>query len=288
MVDDAEWLIGGIYTDPSARLPTGASSELTMSDPQPALDLDRRFNAASAIAPRANYLGLTRTLTYSYLFVLPLFILYEGGMILLSGARGTNVRVGADVLIRQFLALIGVDSTLWLAVLVLVVGAVIVALERRRGIVLRPRYFAGMLGESALYAVVVGLAVSAIVGAIFAAIPPLQIAGTSGRLEGLVLSLGAGVYEELLFRLVLVSAIFWILRLLSIGNAAGYAIAAVAGALIFSMAHYVGPLGYHFTLSSFAFRAVMGMALNALFLTRGFGIAAMTHALYDVMVTLMT
>jgi membrane protease YdiL (CAAX protease family) len=145
-----------------------------------------------------------------------------------------------------------------------------------------------MLAESLVYAVLVGLAVSTLVGAIFAAAPPLQIAGSRSLAEGLVLSLGAGLYEELLFRLVLVSALYALLRLVPISNAARYSIAAVVGALIFSWAHYIGPLGYEFTLSSFAFRAIMGMALNALFLLRGFGIAAMTHALYDVIVTLMT
>lgn len=252
-----------------------------------ALRLDSRLNAATAVTPRVGYRGLTKTLSYSYIFVLPLFVLYEVGILVLSGGTGAGVRVGAEVLIRQFLALIGVDNTLWLGVLVLVAGAVIVGVERRKGIRILPSYFAGMFAESLVYAMVVGFAVSTLVGAIFAAAPPLQIAGAGGMAEGLVLSLGAGLYEELLFRLVLVSAIFAIMRLLPIGTAAGYTIAAVIGALIFSWAHYIGPLGYEFTLSSFAFRAIMGLALNALFLLRGFGIAAMTHALYDVIVTVM-
>lgn len=256
----------------------------TMSD---ALRLDRTLNVATAVSPRAGYVGLTKTLTYSYLFVLPLFVLYEIGILLLSGGTGAGVRVGAEVLIRQFLALVGIDNTLWLGLLVLVVGAVIVVMEFRQGIRIRGWYFLGMLLESVVYAMLVGLGVSLLVGAVFAAIPPLQIAGSSGPVEGIVLSLGAGLYEELLFRLVLVSALYALLRLLPISTAAGYTLAAVIGALIFSWAHYIGPLGYDFTLSSFAFRAIMGLALNALFLIRGFGIAAMTHALYDVMVTLM-
>lgn len=252
-----------------------------------ALRLDTRLNAATAMWPRADYFGLTRTLTYSYLFVLPLFILYEAGMLILSSGFGTEVRIGADVLLRHVLAFAGIDSTLWLAVLVIIAGAIIVSLERRKGIRLRPAWFGGMLIESTIYAVVVGLAVSSIVGAVFAAMPPLQIAGTTHMAEGLVLSLGAGLYEELLFRLILVSGLFAILRLLPIGKPASYALAAIIGALIFSWVHYIGPLGYDFTLSSFVFRALMGLALNALFLTRGFGIAAMTHAIYDVIVTIM-
>ena len=52
-------------------------------------------------------------------------------------------------------------------------------------------------------------------------------------------------------------------------------------------AHYIGVLGDAFTLSSFTFRFLMGLALNLLFMVRGFGIAAMTHSLYDVYVTVL-
>ncbi|MBC8144248.1 MAG: CPBP family intramembrane metalloprotease [bacterium] len=251
-----------------------------------ALRLDERFNAATAVSARTDYFGLTKTLTYSYLFVLPLFLLYEFGMLILHG-MGSNVRIGADVLIRHVLALVGIESTLWFGVLVMIAGAVIVAVERRKGIKLKLAWFGGMLAESTVYAIVVGMAVSTLVGAVFAAAPPLQIAGTSNMLEGLVLSLGAGLYEELLFRLILVSGLFAILRLLPISKTVSYTLAAVIGAIIFSWVHYIGPLGYEFTVSSFVFRALMGLALNGLFLARGFGIAAMTHAIYDVIVTIM-
>jgi membrane protease YdiL (CAAX protease family) len=65
---------------------------------------------------------------------------------------------------------------------------------------------------------------------------------------------------------------------------AAYAVAAVVGALLFSAVHYIGAFGDPFTLPSFTFRFLFGLALNGLYLVRGFGIAAWTHALYDVMV----
>jgi hypothetical protein len=48
----------------------------------------------------------------------------------------------------------------------------------------------------------------------------------------------------------------------------------------------VGPLGERYRLDSFVFRALAGVAFSALYLTRGFGITAWTHALYDVAVML--
>ncbi|HEV8178644.1 MAG TPA: hypothetical protein VGP44_13290, partial [Gemmatimonadales bacterium] len=58
--------------------------------------------------------------------------------------------------------------------------------------------------------------------------------------------------------------------------------AVASGALIFSAFHYVGPYGDRFELGSFTFRAVAGVLFSGLYLLRGFGITAWTHALYDI------
>jgi hypothetical protein len=62
--------------------------------------------------------------------------------------------------------------------------------------------------------------------------------------------------------------------------------AALLGALVFSAFHYVGPYGDPFRVYSFVFRAIAGLAFSALFLVRGFGITAWTHALYDAFLLL--
>ena len=62
--------------------------------------------------------------------------------------------------------------------------------------------------------------------------------------------------------------------------------ATIVGAVIFSAFHYVGPFGDPFQLDSFIFRAVAGLLFSALYLLRGFGIAAWSHALYDVILML--
>jgi hypothetical protein len=103
----------------------------------------------------------------------------------------------------------------------------------------------------------------------------------------LMISLGAGLYEELLFRVLLVGG----LALLA-GKGFGWEprraglFAVVVGALIFSLFHYVGPYGDPFELSSFTFRAIAGVLFSGLYLVRGFGITAWTHALYDVFLAL--
>jgi hypothetical protein len=63
-------------------------------------------------------------------------------------------------------------------------------------------------------------------------------------------------------------------------------VATLLGALVFSIFHYIGPYGDRLQLASFAFRAIAGVLFSGLYLTRGFGITAWTHAMYDVIVTL--
>ncbi len=59
-------------------------------------------------------------------------------------------------------------------------------------------------------------------------------------------------------------------------------VAILGSALIFSGFHYVGPYGDALELPSFTFRAIAGVLLSGLYVSRGFGITAWTHALYDV------
>src|SRR5439155_1522186 len=99
----------------------------------------------------------------------------------------------------------------------------------------------------------------------------------------LMLSLGAGLYEELLFRVVLVALLAALAQQL-FGWRPWHAgvFATVLGAAIFSTFHYIGPYGDRLTSYSFTFRMIAGIFFSALYLLRGFGITAWTHALYDL------
>jgi membrane protease YdiL (CAAX protease family) len=235
---------------------------------------------------RAAYLHVTRTATYGFLSALPLLVLYEGMIVLVNQGRIGQVRVGAEVWVKQLLTLVGGAGFLVVGIAVLLVGIGIFMAERKKRIPIRPRYFAWMVLESAFYAVVVAFFVAGLVGAIFALAPAgagPQVTSESLGLQ-FVLSIGAGIYEELVFRVLLVGGLFWGFRRVMPRRTQAYVAAAVLGALVFSGVHYVGALGDAFTLASFTFRFFFGLVLNVLFLLRGFGIAAWTHALYDVMV----
>ncbi len=248
-------------------------------------------SSVKAVDPWRKYHQITRTATYGFLAALPLLLAYEALINLVNYRQALQVRVGADVWIKHLLAYLGAAGSLVLSAVVLLIGAGIFLYERKKSIPLRARYFGWMVAESACYAVVLAFLVSGFVGMLFAFAPAeLSRALMTGAPQvrqsfwtQLALSIGAGLYEELVFRVILVGSLFWLFRRILRRTDSAYIIAAVLGALLFSAVHYVGALGDVFTLPSFTFRFLFGLALNAVFLVRGFGIAAWTHSLYDVM-----
>jgi len=156
---------------------------------------------------------------------------------------------------------------------------------------LKPGFLPGMLLESVCLSLVFGIVVGGLTAALLGTPPPPMSLGLSGQQLGrwtlLMLSIGAGIYEELLFRVVLVGLIAWgAAKLLGWRPLVSGLAATVLGALIFSAFHYIGPYGDRLDVYSFVFRTIAGLFFSGLYLLRGFGITAWTHALYDVFLLL--
>ncbi|MGH7518532.1 MAG: CPBP family glutamic-type intramembrane protease [Gemmatimonadales bacterium] len=233
-----------------------------------------------------SYWVLSRRPRYSLLFALPLLVLYELLALALSGGAMAGVRNGADVLLKSvFLTFGGRTGLIVFGALLLGTGAWLVWRDRKAGGPIRWGMFGAMALESLVYASVLGLVTATLTSLLLGGALPFavgQFAGL-GLASQVMISLGAGLYEELLFRVVLVGTLAWLARRL-LGNAvAAGAVATLVGALVFSAFHYLGPYGDRLDLGSFAFRAVAGVLFSVLYLLRGFGIAAWTHALYDLM-----
>jgi hypothetical protein len=100
----------------------------------------------------------------------------------------------------------------------------------------------------------------------------------------LVTYVGAGIYEEILFRLGLFSVLCFLLRVVLVPKVLAILLAGVAAALIFAGAHHVGPNGEEMDAGKFLFRTAAGLYFTALYVTRGFGVAVGAHAAYDILV----
>jgi membrane protease YdiL (CAAX protease family) len=112
-----------------------------------------------------------------------------------------------------------------------------------------------------------------------------SMAARTHGIANLVLYCGAGIYEELVFRGFLLGFLMICFRHFFPKNKTiAAASAAILGALLFSIFHYIGPSGDVFTPGSFLQRALGGLYFSVLFLTRGFGVTAASHAIYDILV----
>ena len=99
--------------------------------------------------------------------------------------------------------------------------------------------------------------------------------------------LGAGIYEELLFRMLGLSLVIWLFRGIGLSPVRGMVSAALLTSLAFAIAHYIGTYGDEFYWSSFAFRFTAGVFFSVLFMYRGFGVVAGAHAAYNILVGLV-
>src|SRR5262245_50021167 len=221
---------------------------------------------ASAIRT-TSYFANSRAPRYSVLFALPLLIVYEGLVALLRGDDGRTLRNGADVVLRSIFTLVaGRNGPRVFIAVVILVGVWFVArdLKRSRGS-LRPSVFFAMLAESAVLAIAFGIVVSVLTAQVLGSMHLLA----TGQIDKanwatrLMLSLGARLYEELFFRVLLVSTLAAGARVLlrANGRAAGV-LATVVAAVVFSAFRYIGPWGDAFIVGSFGFRSMTGVALR--------------------------
>jgi hypothetical protein len=204
------------------------------------------------------------------------------------------VRNGADVLLKTIFVIFGGRRGLIaFGVILCGAGVWLIARDLKRHGPIRPAVLATMMLESVVYAVFFGFVVSGLTSMLLR-VPLMLVAGQPDRGVAalplgtqLVVSLGAGIYEELLFRVLLVSGLVALGQVLKWRRPVAVTVAVVVSAIIFSSFHYIGPYGDRLELSSFVFRTIAGMMFSVLYVARGFGITAWTHALYDVALALL-
>ena len=227
----------------------------------------------------AQYLQHSARPLTSLLFVAPLLVLYELGI---WKSAGQAVRNAADVWLQDGLSQLGFSVPLLLP-------AIVLAVLLGRHHLSRNSWYVGPHVLGVMYVECVILASVLIV---FATLQ--QLTGTSELVVPwqhprwclLISYVGAGIYEEVFFRLVLLSGIAALA--VAIGLPAGFSrgVAILLSSLLFALAHYqtLVPYGEVFEPASFQFRFAAGVLFGTLYCWRGFGIAVGTHVAYDVIV----
>jgi membrane protease YdiL (CAAX protease family) len=206
----------------------------------------------------------------SLVFIAPLLIVYETGVLLL-GARQN----GADAFLRRLLELLGFGQHFLLPVLTVCILLGWHYLARQPW-----RLSGGILSAMAVESLMLGVCLR-LISMVQSTLVAL---GIGERIKDGIGFLGAGIYEELLFRLILLSLLAWAFGRAGTKPWLSQLLALLISSLLFSAAHHVGPYGDRWEMYRFLFRFIAGVFFAVLFVYRGFGIAAGSHAAYDILV----
>jgi hypothetical protein len=203
----------------------------------------------------------------SLVLIFPLLLAYEIGVLFAGRING------ADLVTRNVLAIAG-SRTAYLAIYAVVaLGFLLWIRHTRRWGTLRLELAGPVILEAALYALTLGALLSLVVD---------RLLGLGLTSSSVISAIGAGVHEELVFRLALIAALIALAQPLDHRIAVGLAIA--ASSLVFAAAHHAGVHGEPWTAHAFAFRTLAGAAFAAIYWFRSLAHAVYAHVLYDILV----
>jgi membrane protease YdiL (CAAX protease family) len=280
---------------------------------------------------RDSYLERTSRPIYAIIFLLPFIVFYEVGTILINTdvLNQSQVQVAAFVYLQDLLESLGFGGKLAWVAPPLAVVVILIALQITSGkqwrfwfgdilpmavecvllavplIVLilflnslnGPEGSVSRVGGSEIQAQIESLPVCYSVADGSLSSPSAGFDGvepTQPLLANIVTGIGAGIYEELVFRLILICLLMLLFQdVLRLTQKQSIVLSVLISAALFSTYHHIDLLSGRpnatdpFNLIKFAFRTIAGIYFAVLFAIRGFGITAGTHAFYNIIATII-
>ncbi|MDA0213890.1 MAG: CPBP family intramembrane metalloprotease [Planctomycetota bacterium] len=224
--------------------------------------------------------------------IAPLVLLYEIWLLFFfHGSEGTLTNAAHESLLR-FFSNFGVDpSRLNLPTLALPAVSLIVVMIVWQILVRKPWSIhlptvAGMAIESALFALSL-LVLAQLISRGFVPALPDSISQLS-PFGKVAISIGAGLYEEMIFRMILLGLLHTVfVDLFRMPERWGIGVAIGISAVLFALYHPLRTEAGVLDVRRATFFLVAGVFFGILFVVRGFGIAVATHSFYDIAVVLL-
>ncbi len=207
-------------------------------------------------------------LTASLVLVIPLFLIYQIGVLFTGNVNG------ADVVTRSLYGGLGRGAYLLIHDAI-AVGFLFWLHHQRRWTTLRFDVVVPVVLEAAIYALTLGALGALVVDRI------LGLGLTGGSV---INAMGAGVHEELVFRVGVFGGLVALGSRTSLDPRVTVALALALSAVAFSAAHHAGAYGEAFTTHAFAFRCLAGIVFGLVFWFRSLAHAVYAHMLYDIVV----
>ena len=228
----------------------------------------------------SQYLTVSKSPLYSFIFTLPLFLLYEVGIFLISSRDIDQLRNGADVFMRQVLESFGIYGMYGFGGTFLI-GFLIAFIRQKKNLrtsEIESRFLLIMFFESIAWATLLVI--------MMIKIPTfLSLSNEDHLIQQVVLAIGAGIYEEFVFRVLLISGLAILFGLIfNWGEFGKTFLSVIISSAIFSIFHFFGSYGDTFSFPLFFVRFFAGIFLAMIYIFRGFGITAYAHSMYDLFV----
>jgi len=216
---------------------------------------------------------------YSFIITLPMFLLYELGLFLMRGTEFSYIKNGADVLIEDMIATLGFDI-FYISSSIFLLAFFIIAYYQKKNydsFTIYKSYLSIMLFESFVYALLLFL----LLGNMSLYLMDISVEDIKFNI---ILSLGAGIYEELIFRVFSIFILYKFISFIfkSMRHFSTQFSALLLSSILFSLFHFMGTES--FSQEAFTIRFIAGILLGILYINRGFGITAITHSFYDIFV----
>ncbi len=244
--------------------------------------------AISNYIPEAvkTYHKYSRTPFFGLLIVLVLLVIYEASSAMIYyDATHVIPKNAAEVMIKRVFWYFGFQYNFlnWLVYAALLGWAFWLA-RKQQMLALQPVYYPYAIFESLTYALILGSMVNLMSRGAIIHIKFLgQVASDMSMATKMAQALGAGIYEELLFRFFILTALQFLFQytLVNTKPIVRQALALFISAGLFSAYHFLDG-AQTMTLIAFCLRFYAGLILGLIFLWRGLGVAAYTHAFYDL------
>ena len=225
------------------------------------------------------YFSASRNLLYSLVVISPMLFLYELLGFINNFDANYQIRNGADVLIRQAFTIFGSNSQLLYGLSLFMIFC-LVGYNHRHTLInseINIKFLVLIIIESLFWCSGLLILMKGI-SSLFLASP-----NSVDLLEQFYLSVGAGIWEELIFRLGLISVFIYLINsVFRYGKYFSMFLSLFFSGAIFSLFHYIGIYGDIFTWETFILRTFAGVFLGVVFLFRGLGISVYTHIFYDI------
>lgn len=225
------------------------------------------------------YARETRRPTHILVFLLPLLLIHELAVAVRMARGGPGGTLIAYGMIQELLGWIGLVGGLVPGLAYL---AILVAWQQLKHDSWRVqgRALGIMLIESA------ALAIPLLVWTALFTPPPHVLPPTLG--SRIILAVGAGLYEELVFRFLLIGGLTWIaIHPLQLPPRASLYAAVAIAALVFAVFHFRPVGGDVFGWALLIFRTAAGVYLSVVYLARGLGVSTGCHVLHNVVLALL-